>query len=396
MKIAYFSPLPPKRTGISAYSEHLIQELKELAEIELFHDGESELLGLTVHDYAKSPSILSMLSNFDICIYHIGNNPFFHSNIREVLIHKPGVVVLHDAVLYYLVAGRGKGALLRELQSSSPDPSSTLEQSFSIIDEVSQNDLLKFGKPELFPLLNLVLNHAKMVVVHSHAALNAVLKTGYTKKVKVIPHLGYPNALNHVRKVNSNDPRASLGINTDDFLIGSFGFIGPTKRVETLLQAVKRLSKQNNSVKLLVVGVGDEITDIIQKYEISHHVILAGFVSDSQFQLLFSAVDVVVNLRFPSAGEASGTLLHAFTHAKPCLVTNIAWFAELPDEIVKKISYGESEVEEIVEALSNWIQKPHEAKEIGRAAFAFSMSEMDPKRIARMYFEACEELLDYK
>lgn len=396
MKIAYFSPLPPKRTGIAAYSEHLIHEFKKLAEIELFHEGKSDLIGLPIHDYVMSPSSLAKLTNFDVCIYHIGNNPFFHSSIRDVLIHKPGLVVLHDAVLYFLVAGRGKGALLRELQASTSNPFSTLEQSFSTIDEVSQNDLLKFEKPELLPLLTSVLNHAKMVLVHSNAALDAVLKAGYTKEVRLIPPSIYPNVLNESRKVNLNETRSSLGVKSDDFLIGSFGFIGPTKRVKNLLLAVRKLSKENNSVKLLVVGVGDEITELIQKYGIGHHVIVAGFVSDSQFQLLFSAVDAVVNLRFPSAGEASGTLLHAFTHAKPCLVTNIAWFAELPDEVVKKISHEESEVEEIVEALSHWIQKPHEAKEMGRAAFAYSKIEMDPKRVARLYFEACEELLDYE
>ena len=153
---------------------------------------------------------------------------------------------------------RGKGALLRELQASSSDRFSTLEQSFSTIDEVSQHDLLKFEKPDLFPLLTSVLKHAKMVVVHSNAAFDAVLKAGYTKEVRLIPPSIYPNALNDSRKVNLNETRSSLGVKSDDFLIGSFGFIGPTKRVENLLLAVRKLSKENHSVKLLVVGVGDD------------------------------------------------------------------------------------------------------------------------------------------
>ena len=38
-------------------------------------------------------------------IYNIGNNPYFHSNIYNCAINFPGVVILHDFILYYLLVG---------------------------------------------------------------------------------------------------------------------------------------------------------------------------------------------------------------------------------------------------------------------------------------------------
>ena len=55
------------------------------------------------------------------------------------MMEHPGVVVLHDAVLYYLVAGRGIGGLLRELQLSKEDPAPSITDSLSIIDDIGKN-----------------------------------------------------------------------------------------------------------------------------------------------------------------------------------------------------------------------------------------------------------------
>ncbi|MEA2489155.1 MAG: hypothetical protein QOH21_947, partial [Acidobacteriota bacterium] len=52
----------------------------------------------------------------------------------------------------------------------------------------------------------------------------------------------------------------------------------------------------------------------------------------------------LVNLRYPSAGETSGTLIRAFDAGKPVAVSDYAQFAELPDDCVVKIPFGEGEV----------------------------------------------------
>ena len=87
MRVAYFSPLPPERTGISEYSELLLPALRRRIEVDVVPRGRT----------ARADA--------DVCLYHVGNNPDAHGWIVEALRRRPGVVVLHDFVLHHLVAG---------------------------------------------------------------------------------------------------------------------------------------------------------------------------------------------------------------------------------------------------------------------------------------------------
>ena len=225
MKIAYFSPLPPLKSGISIYSKHLISALSMKCDIEVFHYGKCDLKNLAIHDYSAEPSSLSTLSDFDVKIYHIGNNPNFHADIRYVMMEHPGVVVLHDAVLYYLVAGRGIGGLLRELQLSKEDPAPSITDSLSIIDDIGKKDLLRYDSPESYPLLQTVLRYAKMVIVHSKTALEAVKQSGFQNKVEVIPPIAYPSPVQIQNKIHLKEIRSKFGVAEEYFLVGVFGFI---------------------------------------------------------------------------------------------------------------------------------------------------------------------------
>ena len=48
MRVAYFSPFPPERTGISEYSELLLPALRERADVEVVARGRSAPRGADV------------------------------------------------------------------------------------------------------------------------------------------------------------------------------------------------------------------------------------------------------------------------------------------------------------------------------------------------------------
>src|SRR5215471_10324037 len=87
MRVAFFSPLPPARSGIADYSETLIESLKPLVELEVFADGKKPF------DPAR----------FDIALYHVGNNAH-HDFVYETALRHPGVVVMHESNLHHLMA----------------------------------------------------------------------------------------------------------------------------------------------------------------------------------------------------------------------------------------------------------------------------------------------------
>ena len=87
MRVAFFSPLPPARSGIADYSEALIRAMKPLVELEVFSGAHQPF------DPAR----------FDIALYHVGNNGY-HGYVYETALRHPGVVVMHESNLHHLIA----------------------------------------------------------------------------------------------------------------------------------------------------------------------------------------------------------------------------------------------------------------------------------------------------
>ena len=104
MKVAFFSPLPPAKSGIADYSAALLEELKPRAEVTAF---------------SAKPARFDP-AQFDIALYQIGNNSY-HDFCYEMALEHPGVVVIHEANLHHLIADitikRGDwDAYLREVE----------------------------------------------------------------------------------------------------------------------------------------------------------------------------------------------------------------------------------------------------------------------------------------
>jgi hypothetical protein len=57
------------------------------------------------------------------------------------------------------------------------------------------------------------------------------------------------------------------------------------------------------------------------------------------------ACDVAVNLRHPTAGETSGTVIRLLGTGKPLIVNDTGSFAEIPDDAAAKVPLDDSEEE---------------------------------------------------
>jgi len=66
-------------------------------------------------------------------------------------------------------------------------------------------------------------------------------------------------------------------------------------------------------------------------------------------------------------GETSISLIHAMSAGKPCVVSDLAWFSELPDDAVIKIGTVDPEAE-LTATLSHYLKHPDELARIGRNA----------------------------
>jgi glycosyltransferase involved in cell wall biosynthesis len=345
VRLAYFSPLAPKRTGIAQYSAHLGRALSAHAAIDFFDTlpASSPVPDRPVLDYVARPELLLGLERYDGVLYHLGNNPHYHLDIYRALIEAPGTVVLHDTVLYYLIAGLGRGGMLREfLYNYGPN---RIGEFFAIERDSVAGDVLRYRAPERYPLLRRILTTATGIIVHSETSARLVRAAGARCGVYAVPLLTYPVAPPEAQA--RSRLRAELGVAPDELLLGCFGFIGPTKRMSVVFEALARQRR----CKLLIVGEGEALDGEIAARNVGDAVIRPGFVDDARFDALLRSVDVLVNLRYPSMGETSATLTQAMACGTPSIVSDHAWFAELPDQAVVKIGVGPGEAEALAHAL---------------------------------------------
>jgi glycosyltransferase involved in cell wall biosynthesis len=393
MKIAYFSPFPPKQTGIAAYSVALVEGLRKLMAVDCydFRNREAQDPSNSCGDFEQIGRV-SHLRIYDAVIYHLGNNPHFHLDIFHMLRQFPGIVVLHDVVLYYLFAGLGRSGLIKHLWLNyGMERASDIDL---IIADAAEGDILRYKHPENYPLVASIFSGASSIVVHNRWAHDRLVALGYERSVHVVPLLASTPAQPVPSGGAVYEFREKHGIGKGELVIACLGFIGPTKRIEQVAQALSRL-KGKLAFRFLVVGQGDDLTHLIETAGLTECTIRTYFVSDVDFSRYLALTDIVVNLRFPSMGESSATLTKAMSMGKACIITNDASFSEIPDDCAIKIGIGASEVNDLAQAIERLVTDWTLRDTVGNAAKAFVNAHLRGDTVAGLFKNVIErDILD--
>jgi glycosyltransferase involved in cell wall biosynthesis len=388
VRIAYFSPFPPKRTGIALYSEQLAQSLRSIMEVHCFDFDNSygSDAAVTFADFARRGRIQE-LAQYDAVVYQLGNNPHFHLRIFETLRQFPGMVVLHDTVLYYLFAGLGRAGLIKHLWLC--EGRSGAASIHEILEQSAEHDILRYPHAERHPLTASVFPYATRIVVHNMTAKHFLQRLGYSGAVHVIPHLAFPSVDSHASIDAVEKLRRQHQIASDELVVSCLGFIGHTKRIPQVCRALARL---NGDIKFrfVIAGEGDDLTACIEEAGLRDLTIRVGYVDSREFSQYLALTDVLVNLRYPNRGESSGTLTRAMALGKPAIVTDEASFSELPADVVYKISAGPNEQDELAAAIRRLATDAELRQQLGTAAHAYVARQLNPDRIARSFKQIVE------
>ncbi len=114
------------------------------------------------------------------------------------------------------------------------------------------------------------------------------------------------------------------------------------------------------------------------------------YVEEERLWALMSACTACVLLRAPTMGETSGSAIRTLSLGKPLVVSDLGWFAELPDEVAFKVPVGDGEVAALVAALDQ-LAEPAVAARMGEAARSYARAEHDLGRVAEEYVAALEQ-----
>jgi glycosyltransferase involved in cell wall biosynthesis/SAM-dependent methyltransferase len=362
MRVAFFSPLPPCRSGIADYSETLVEHLKPLVDLEVFADA----------DRPFDPS------RFDIALYHLGNNPH-HSFVYEAALRHPGVVVMHESNLHHLIAEltirrNDWDAYLRACEYEGGPPA---------LAHARRVRALEVGPDyEGVRMLRRVLESARAVVVHSQFMVDEMHAAGFGGPIARIPHGAW------IPQADRNAWRYRLGLDETTPLIGVFGFLKPYKRIAESLRAFRRLLRVVPAAKMILVGEPHPefpLQSLIHTLGLSAAVRVMGFTPIQDFTGYMAACDIVLNLRYPTVGESSGSLLRAFGLGKAVLVSGVGAFQELPDDVCLKVPVGAGEEDLIFEYLNLLASRPDVARALGDRAARYVKEECNWDRVAGLY-----------
>jgi len=386
--LAFFTPLNPQRSGISDYSEELLPYLAEKADIEIvigpYQPSNKEILRrfpvIQSEQFSKDPN------RYDSVIYQIGNNATYHGYMIPCMQTVPGVAVFHDCCLSYLVLGvtvfNGNLRWLKGMLSEAygrPMNALARELLFSRID------------PYEISLASPFIKLSKAVIVHSRYALEQLRQDNPGKKWRVIP-MGVPI---YEPDKSSADLKAEYGFGKKDFILLSMGSLAYNKRLQLLLDTLQNLFARFPGLKYVIVGGGtpDPLgRKSLKKWISLGKVLRTGWVSADQYRDYILMADLVVDLRYPSAGETSASILRAMAAGKPCIVSAHGSFSELPGSNTVKIAVNHSEKENLEGAIGSLIEDEDKRLRMGQSAKEFVRSNHQLEQAARSYIEFLEEV----
>ena len=352
--LLWISPFPPLRTGIANYSADILNAVDGIWRVGAVPEAGSRLLRYRT---AREIDLSSITPNLPEVV-HLGNSEFHELAFGRALTH-PAILVLHDVQLHHALAvaavRRGK---IREYWRM-------LEREYGPEGVAAGRSLLHGAEPDdidRFSLSEQYVRAAKVTLVHSEYAANAVRERTPEADVRVIP-MGIPLPA----QISPSAARRRLGLADSDFLLASVTHVNPYKRLPTVLRALRRLLTHVPHARLILAGTGSEsqsMRDEIEILGLQNVVRTYGYVDETTARMVAAAADVCVNLRYPTAGETSASLLRLLGAGKPVLVSDAGASAELPDGVAIKIPVDHLEVESITKYLIELESHPQLRKDL--------------------------------
>ncbi|HEX4594844.1 MAG TPA: glycosyltransferase, partial [Bryobacteraceae bacterium] len=239
------------------------------------------------------------------------------------------------------------------------------------------------------PMLRRLLARSKAAVVHSGCVESELRNAGFEGPVARIPHGAW------IPEASRLDYRARLGLDETTPLIGIFGFLKPYKRIAESLRALRRLVRVQPRVKMILVGEPHPefaLGSLIQSLDLGANVRVLGFRPIDEFVGYIAACDIVLNLRYPTVGENSGTLMRALGLGKAVVVSDIGSFSELPDSICLKAPVDASEENHLFEYLNLLVSRPEVRRALGARARQWVETECSWPTVAKKYAEFLEQI----
>lgn len=339
LAVEVWSPFPPDTSGVADYVEEQLATLDQAFTLTLVAEnpeGVSEELRGRYRVIGRAESRPSSLR-----VYHVGNSPAHRSIYREALL-VPGVVVmhewnLHELLLGFAVTAHDFDAYRRQMRREHGERG-------AIAAETVAEALGGRHWTSVFPLNAEILEHALAVV-----SLSGSTAARIATRVPGVPLLHLPHhALLKAHAANRAAARARLGFDERARIVLAPGLGTASKSLDVAEAALDRIRPTVAEVVLVTAGGGEGAA----KGTAPGSTRALGRVDLQTLGDALLAADVVLALRFPSRGEASGVVMRSLAAGRALIVsTGSTADEDLPEGVVARVNPGPGEVEELAAVL---------------------------------------------
>jgi glycosyltransferase involved in cell wall biosynthesis len=320
MRIAWFSPLPPVRSGIAAYSAELLPLLSRRHTIDCFTETPTLSGGRSAHDFVW----MRQRHPYDLVVHQIGNAPC-HDFQWAYLAPYPALVVLHDARLHH---ARARHLLQRQRADDYRDE-------FGYDHPRASRDVAEYAVEGLggtiqylWPMLRALVRTARAIAVHNPRVAGD-LREEYPGAAVSMIHMGVPTVDISAR----GRVRAAMALPEDAVVFAAFGKITAEKRIGAALRALATLIAEGVPAHLMLVGDAAEYPTLSQDLAalgLADRVRVTGYVADAAVGGYLAAADACLCLRWPTALETSASWLRCLAAARATVISNLPHLVDIP------------------------------------------------------------------
>jgi glycosyltransferase involved in cell wall biosynthesis len=321
VRIAWFSPFPPVKTGISGRSAELVDALR----------GRGYHIDTYTEQRAHDFPWRHRLEPYALVVYQFGNSSH-HDYEWAYALRYPGLVVLHDTHLHHARAA----FLLREKRVDDYRTEFSLSHP-DVSADAAEIAIAGFDSALYYrwPLVRSLIEASRLVGVHGEGARSELIETLSTPNAttpnasKIVAiELGEGEFVSAERAARARlEVRAKYGIDQDAVLFGCFGGLTPEKRIAQILAALQVTLPHAQNARLLLAGSPARHFDAhaaAAALGVAGQVTFTGYLdTDDELTDHIAACDVSLNLRWPTARETSGPWLRALAAGKATIITDL-------------------------------------------------------------------------
>ena len=322
MRVAWFAPLPPVRSGIASDNAELLPLLERDFAIDRFDEPRA-------HDFIWR----NRRQPYDLVVYQLGNASC-HNFIWAYLARFPGLVVVHDPTLHQARAAQ----LLHERRDDD------YRHEFWFDHPDANRDVVEYAVEGLggpiyyfWSMLRVVMKTARLVAVNNERVAADLRQEFPDTPIESI-RLGKSRP--DISPALRAKMRAALGYPDEAVVFAAFGKITAEKRIGPIVHALSALVKDGIDARLLLAGDATDSPTLSTELTaggVAGRVHVTGFVDEEAIGGFLAAADVCVCLRWPTARETSASWLHCLAAARPTIVSDLAHTVDVPERVAVRV-----------------------------------------------------------